>query len=246
MKEIITIISRKGGTGKTTTAQSIAAALKKKGATTLLIDLDAQRNLTAATGAKFTGYNITHLLEGSAPVKQAIQHTRNGDIIAASQFLAAADLVLTSDKELKRAIDPIISEYDYIIIDTPPNYGKLTSNALTASTSAIITAQAATFSLQGLKEVIAIVSQINQINPGLKLRGVLITNYSGRSNKVKQLYEDLKAAALDLGTEVLEPPIRATDKVTEAQAEQLNLIDYAPKSTAAKCYIEIANIILKW
>lgn len=246
MKEIITIISRKGGTGKTTTTQSLAAALIRKGYTALLIDLDAQRNLTAAAGAKMTGYNITHLLEESATAKEVIQHTRNGDIITASPFLAGADIAMSGDKELKRAINPILKDYDYILIDTPANYGKLTRNALAAATSAIVTAQAATFSLQGLKEIIDIVEQIKTVNPDLKLRGVLITNYSGRSNKVKKLFDDLKTAALDLGTEVLTPAIRATDKVTEAQAEKINIIDYAPKSTAAQCYLEIADIILNW
>ena len=246
MKEIIAIISRKGGTGKTTTAQSLAAALIHKGYTALLIDLDAQRNLTAATGAKFTGLNITDLLTGSATAEETIQHTQNGDIITASPFLAGADIAMNSDKELKDAIQPLFKKYDYILIDTPPNYGKLTRNALTAATSAIITLQAATFSFQGLEEAARAVDQIKPINPDLKLRGVIITNYAGKSNKVKNLLEDLRTQAKKYNTVVLDPPIRATDKVTEAQAEQINIIDYAPKSTAAQCYLAIADIIEQW
>lgn len=241
MKEIITIISRKGGTGKTTTAQALGGALQKYGARVLLIDLDAQRNLSAAMGAKPTGLNVTHLLEGSGQAAQVIQHTANGDIITGSPFLAGADIAMTSDKELKRALFPLLPEYDYIIIDTPPNYGKLTRNALAAATSAIITAQAATFSIQGLSELMEIVEQIKTINEGLQLRGVIITNYSGRSNKVKQMLEDIKTAAASLGTEVLEPPIRSTDKVTEAQAAKMNLTEYAPRSTAGRGYMEIAE-----
>ena len=246
MKEVIAIISRKGGTGKTTTAQSIGAALQKKRAKVLLVDLDAQRNLTASMGAKFTGYNITHLLEGTAKAADVIQHTDNGDIITGSPFLAGADLALTGDNEIKNAIRPLLSLYDYIIFDTPANYGKLTRNALAASTSAVITAQAATYSLQGLNEVVDIVDQMKPLSPALELRGVIITIYSGRSNKVKALLEDLRKAAKKAGTKVIEPPIRATDKVAEAQDAQKNLIDYAPKSTAAECYAKIADKIYKW
>jgi chromosome partitioning protein len=246
MKEVITIISRKGGTGKTTTAQALGAALRNKGARVLLIDLDAQRNLTASMGAKMAGLNVTHLLEESGAAAQVIQHTENGDIITGSPFLAGADIAMTSDKELKRAIAPLLPEYDYIIIDTPANYGKLTRNALAAATSAIITAHAATFSLQGLSELIAIVDQIKTINDRLKLRGVIVANYGGRSNKVKQMLDDIRTAAAEMGAGVIEPPIRSTDKVIEAQAAKINLIDYAPRSTAAQGYIEIADKIYKW
>ena len=246
MTEIITILSRKGGTGKTTTAQSIAAALRQKNKTVLLIDLDAQGNLTAGMDAKPTGFNVTHLLEKSIKPAQAIQHTNNGDIITASKFLTAADIVMESDKELKRSIEPLKDLYDYIIIDTPPNYGKLTRNALTASTSAIITAEAATYSRQGLAEVVDIIEQIQANNAALKLRGVIVTKYAGRSNEVKKILDEMRTEAAALNAPVIDPPIRLTDKVIEAQNKRVNLAEYAPRSTAAQCYDEITDKILKW
>lgn len=246
MKEVIAIISRKGGTGKTTSADSLAAALQKKGYKTLLIDLDAQRNLTAATGAKFTGPNITDVLTGSVTAEEATQQTQNGDIITGSPFLAAADLVITSDKELKEAIQLVLKNYDYVLIDTPANYGKLTRNALTVATSAIITQEAATFSADGLKEAAAIIDQIKPINPALKLRGILITKYAGRSNIVKQILEEMRTTAEQLNTVVLDPPIRATDKIIDAQAVHKNIVSYAPRNAAAQCYLAIADIIEQW
>ena len=246
MKEVITIISRKGGTGKTTTAQAISGGIRSNGGRVLLIDLDAQRNLSMSMNAKPTGYNITHLLEGTATAADAVQHTPNGDIITGSAFLAGADLALTSDTELKKAIEPLLSEYDYIIIDTPASYGKLTRNALTASTAVLITSQAASYSAQGLADVVGLVNQIQTVNKGLHLKGVIITNYTGRSNHVKRKLEEIKEEARRLGTEVLEPPIRATDKVTEAQEARANLKDFAPNCTASKCYDEITEQVLNW
>ena len=246
MAEVITILSRKGGTGKTTTAQSLAAALRQKGKTVLLIDLDAQANLTTSMNAKPTGYNITHLLERSVRPAEAIQSTDNGDIITASKFLSAADMVIENDNELSDALAPLTPLYDYMIIDTPANYGKLTRNALAASTSAIITAEAATYSRESLAEVVEIVEQLKTVNPALKLRGVIVTKYAGRSNKVKRILEDIRQEAAALHAPVIEPPIRLTDKVIEAQDERRNLTEYAPKSTAAQCYNEIADIIIKW
>lgn len=246
MKEIIAIISRKGGSGKSTTVQAIGGALRARGFRVLLIDLDAQRNLSAAMGASPDGFNIVHLLEGSAKASKTVQHTTNGDIITGSPFLAGADIAMTSDKELKRALVPLISEFDYILIDSPASYGKLTRNALAAATAAIITANAATFSAQGLEEITGIVEQMKTINPKLKLRGIVVTNYAGRSNRVKMILDEIRAEARRLGTEVIEPPVRATDKVIEAQAERVNLTEYAPRSTAAKCYEEITDKILDW
>ena len=245
MKEIIAIISRKGGTAKTTTAQAIGGELQRQGAKVLLLDLDAQQNLSEAMGARLNGYSTAHLLDGTKPA-DTIQHTRNGDIIAGSPSLISADLVIHNDNELKNAIRPLLDNYDYLIIDCPANYGKLTRNALAAATSAIITAQAAKFSQQGLKSLIDIVDQLRRINPALVLRGVIVTDYGARSNKAKGKLDDLRSTAKSLGTVVIDPPIRHTDKVTEAQDEQVNLTDYAPRCTAAQDYRNIVYKLLEW
>lgn len=245
MKEVIAVISRKGGTGKTTSVLALGGELQKQGQRVLLIDLDSQQNLSEAMGARLTGYSAAHLLDDT-PAANTIQHTRNGDIIAASESLAIADKVITSDNDLKKAIRPILNEYDYILIDTPANFGKLVRNALTAATSAIITSHGAKFSQQGLTAIIDTVNEIRTTNTELKLRGIIITDNSARSAKLKAMPDRIRAAAVALGTEVIEPPIKHTDKVGEAQDEQINLCDYDGRCSAAKCYREIVYKILEW
>ena len=245
MKETIAIISRKGGSAKTTTAQALADAIRRTGASVLLIDLDAQANLTAAMGADPNGLNATDLFDGTAQPTRIIQRTNNGDIVAGCPELAAGDIELRSNDQLKKVIKPLFTEYDYIIIDTPASYGRLTMNALTAATSAIITLEPAAFSEQGITELADIIKQIRKANKNLNIRGFLITRCDSRSNEVKRAIEEIRTAAASIGTELIEPPIRATAKVFEAQRRKVNLLDYAPKSTAAQDYKAAAEVLLK-
>lgn len=246
MKEIIAIVSRKGGSGKTTTAQSLGAALQEKKKRVLLIDLDSQCNLSASMGADLSGVNGTQLFEPGANVRHAIQHTDNGDVIIGSKFFAGADAIIKNNQELKKALTPLLPDYDYIIIDTPATYGRLTTNALTAATSAIITVKAAAFSLQGIDELADVIAQMKEANKDLNLRGVVITDYDGRSNAAKKKLDEIRSKSKEIKTKVIEPPIRATSKVFDSQDAQRNLCAFAPKSTAAQDYAEIAEKVRKW
>lgn len=246
MKEIIAVVSRKGGSGKTTTAQSLGAALQAKKKRVLLIDLDAQCNLSASMGADLSGTNGTQLFEPGANVRHAIQQTDNGEIIIGSKFFAGADAIIKSNQELKQALKPLLPEYDYIIIDTPATYGRLTTNALTAATSAVITVKADAFSIQGIDELADVIAQIKEVNRDLNLRGVIITSYDGRSNAAKKKVDELRSKAKKIKTKVIEPPVRMTAKVFDSQDAQRNLCDFAPKSTAAQDYDEIADKVRKW
>lgn len=246
MSEIIALCSRKGGTGKTTSCWAIAGGIRKAGKRVLLIDLDSQKNLTGVMGADPNKLNATDLLDGSAKPARTIQHTEQGDIIAGSGDLAAADVILTANTHLKKALTPLLPEYDFILIDCPASYGRLTMNALTAATSAIITLEPAAFSEQGIEDLADIIKQIRRTNKKLNVRGILITRCDKRSNEVKQAIEDIRAAAAAIGTEVLEPPIRATAKVGAAQRNKINLLDYQPRNnTAASDYNEIIKELLK-
>ena len=244
MGEIIAICSRKGGTGKTTTAQTLADGIRRAGFSVLLVDLDSQHNLTAAMGADPSGLNSTDLFDITTRPARLIQHTSNGDIIAGSDDLAAGDAVLTDNSQLKKALRPFIKDYDYIIIDTPASYGRLTMNALTAATQVIITTEPATFSADGLAILAKIIKQIRRNNKNLSIRGVIVTRCDSRSNEVKATIDEIRAAALEMKTQVIEPPIRATSKVFEAQRHKQNLFDYAPRSTAALDYKEVVKVIL--
>lgn len=245
MKEVIAIVSRKGGSGKTTTAQAIGAGLKTQGKKVLLIDLDAQCNLSTAMGADLKQPAVTELFEGT-PASDLIQRTENGDVIVGSSYLDAADLVLENNAELKIALSNIRRMYDYIIIDTPASPGRLTLNALNAATSAIITVESAPFSFDGMNALVDTIKKVQQVNKRLKIRGVIICKYEGRSNVDKQLLVDFVYKASEMGTTVLMPPIRATSKVRDAQLARKNLNKYAPRSTAAKDYRSIVDQILNW
>lgn len=244
MGEVLAIISRKGGGGKTTTAQALADGIRRTGSKVLLIDLDSQANLTNAMGADPDGLNATDLFDGAKPAR-LIQHTDNGDIIAGCGDLAAADVILKDNTQLKKCLRPFQSEYDFIIIDTPASYGRLTMNALNAASSAIITIEPATFGAAGLEDLAAIVKQIRKTNKSLVLRGIILTRCDTRSNEVKKTIESIDAAAAGMKTQVIRPFIRSTIKVQEAQHRQRNLIDYAPKSTAAVDYMEVVKVLLK-
>lgn len=245
MSEIIALCSRKGGTAKTTSCWAIAGGIRKAGKRVLLVDLDSQANLSGVMAADPNKLNATDLLDGSAKPARTIQHTEQGDIIAGSGDLAAGDVILTTNTHLKKALAPLLPEYDFIIVDCPASYGRLTMNALTAADSAIITLEPATFSADGLDELAAIIKQIRRSNKKLKIRGILITRCDARSNEVKRTIEEIRTAAAKIGTEVFNPPIRATAKVFEAQRRKINLFDYAPKCTAASDYGAIVKELLK-
>lgn len=246
MGAVTAICSRKGGTGKTTTAQTLADGIRRAGHSVLLIDLDSQHNLTAAMGADPNGLNSSDLFDINTKPARLIQHTNNGDIIPGAAELAAGDEELKDNDQLKKALRPFIKQYDYIFLDLPASYGRLVMNALTAATQVIITTEPASFSADGLADLAKIIKQIRRNNKNLKLRGIIITRCDARSNAVKEVIKDIYAAADAIGTEVLEPPIRATAKVGDAQRKKINLLDFKPNdNTAADDYKQIIKTLLK-
>ena len=143
--ETIAIINQKGGVGKSTTASAIGGGFLREGAKVLFIDLDAQCNLSYLLEADLTQESALDVLQGNASAADAVQHTAQGDIIAASPALAGADIAITAtgkEYRLKEALEALAGQYDYCVIDTPPALGVLTINALTACHGCIIPAQA--------------------------------------------------------------------------------------------------------
>lgn len=247
MKEIIAIVNRRGGVGKTATAHAIGAGLSLRGHKTLFVDLDSQCNLTFDVGGKTGPLTSMEVLSGTATAQEAIQHTEGGDIIPASPSLAVADTTIEGtgkEYRLKEALEPLAGEYDYIIIDTPPALGVLTVNALTACNSAIIPAQAEVHSIQGIGLLYDVIRAVQKYtNPALTIRGVLITRYNGRSILSKDMKSNLEATAKDLGTKVFDTPIRECTAIKEAQATQSDIFSYAPRSNATADYTALINEI---
>ena len=236
--KVVAVVNRKGGVGKTATAQALGAGLIRKGYSVLYIDLDSQTNLTYGLGADAGGLSSMDVLTGEATTQQAIQKTPQGDAIAGSEDLAGADAAIDGtgkDYRLKEAIDGL--KYDYIIIDTPAALGTLTVNALTAANSVIIPVQAEVYSLQGIGQLSKTIEAVKKYcNRDLYIRGILITRYNGRAVISKDMQSNLKDAAEQLKTKLYSTPIRECVSIKEAQAIQQDIYTYAPRSNAAKDY----------
>lgn len=243
MKEIISIINQKGGVGKTTTAQVLADLLKDMGERVLLIDIDAQGNLSYSLKADMAGVvtpSIMNVLTQPSRIKKAIQVTERCNIIASSPNLATADTVITElgkEYKLKEALELIKDDYDYILIDTPPALNILTVNALTASTSCIITAQADVYSLQGILSLNNTINTIRHYcNKDLSIKGILLTRYNGRTTLSKDMAATLENITAQMNTKLFNTKIRECNAIREAQVKRVSLTTYAPKSNAVIDY----------
>lgn len=244
----IAVINQKGGVGKTTTAANLAAGLSFKGLRVLIIDLDAQANLTYTTGAKTTGITALDVLTGEAKIDESIQKTDCGDVVAATKSLAGADAFISDtgkEYRLREAMDDIRGQYDYIIIDTPPALGILTINALTACDSVIIPAQADIYSLQGIEQLAETMKPVRKYcNHDLKIEGILLTRYSPRSVLSREVAELADQLAARLNTKLFTATIREAVAVKESQISQQSLYSYAPKAKVTEDYTALINEVL--
>lgn len=245
----IAIINQKGGVGKSTTAFTLASGLKNKGYKTLCIDMDAQGNLSYTADANDNLLTIYDLLAEDTDINQAIQHTKNFDLIASSKALSGADGFITDigkEYKLKEILESVKNNYDYIIIDTPPALGILTVNALTACDSVIIPAQADIYSLQGIEQLSKTIQPIKKYcNDKLKIDGILLTRYSPRAILSREVAEIANDLAQNLNTRVFKSTIREAIAVKESQINKQSLFDYAPNSNVTNDYLNFINEILK-
>lgn len=249
--KIITIANQKGGVAKSTTAHAIGTGLYLQNNRVLMIDLDSQSNLTqTATAEPLQGKKTAlEVLQGKARAQEAIIKTPYGDLIPSSPLLTG-DIKTQSkrpDMQLKTALDPLRSLYDYIIIDTPPALGLLTINAFTASKYVIIPAQADFYSLQAIGQLYNTLQAVRQHNnKDLAILGVLLTRYSGRAILSQDLKELITQTAEQLGTRIFNAVIREAIAIKEAQATQTPIFIYSPKSNPAKDYKSLIDEIIKY
>lgn len=239
---IITTAVIKGGTGKTTTAAALAQAARSQKKRVLAVDLDPQGNLTAFLGADGDHSGSYDLLHGDAA--DVVQETAQGiDVISASEDLAAEKTVGGSARRLEKGLSSIIEDYDFVFIDTPPQMGELTFNALQASDGLLIPLEADTSSINGLYKITDIFVQMRERSAEhLSLLGVILTRYRGNA-KINQFVKDaIKEAAADVKAPYL-GEIRDSVSVREAQAMKKSLFEYAPKSKPAEDYMKLFNQI---
>ena len=245
--KVIAVNNQKGGTGKTTTAAALGYALYHKGYRVLLIDLDAQCNLTYTVNAAGGKYGSFGAMERPETTQQEIQPVCSGenggrvDIIPGTERLAVAEKVFTEigkEYNLKEALQHIdVGQYDYAIIDTPPTLSILSINALAAADTVIIPAQADIYSLQGITQINGTITTVRKYcNSRLTIDGILLTRYNGRTTISKDMAEALEQTAVKLGTRVYDTRIRECTAIKEAQALRKDIFVYAPKSNAAEDY----------
>jgi len=259
MTEVITIANQKGGVGKTTTAVNLSAALAIEGKKVLLIDADPQSNATTSLGFHRDSYeyNLYHVMLGTKELKDIVLDVKDIENL----FVAPSNIGLvgiekefyknTKDRELvlKRKIDPIKTDYDYIIIDSPPALGPLTINTLSAASSVLIPIQCEFFALEGLAQLLNTVKLIRQtINRQLDIKGFLPTMYSGQNNLSKQVFSDLakhfesKLFKLNNESYVVIP---RNIKLAESPSFGKPIMLYDEKSSGTKAYTNLAKSILK-
>ncbi len=240
--QIITTAVIKGGTGKTTTAAALAQAAAAAGKRVLAIDLDPQANLSFFIGADQNAGGSYDLLHGIEP-GQLIQHTAQGiDAITASPDLATERTTPASAKRLQQALEPLKGNYDFVFIDTPPQMGELTFNALQAATGLIIPLETDNSSLQGLYQITDIAHQMQHSNPDLTVLGVILTRYDQRPKLNRFLQGSIEKTGQEIGAPYL-MSIRPGIAIREAQALQQSLYEYAPKSKPAQDYKKLYEMI---
>lgn len=249
MTKIISFTNHKGGVGKSTTASSLGQILALKGEKVLLVDMDAQANLTRYyfTDEEFDAmdkeFYSALVSTNKNPLQIPVYNVReNLDIVPSSINLANVETEISGRTDqftrLKKLLSPIVERYDYILIDCPPSLGSLVTNALTASTDVIIVTTAETMAFKGLYVLEDFIEAVREdLNQNLKLSGLVITMWN-KSNLSKTIEKTLREDYKDI---IFNTKIRKTISVPESQATNLGLIEYAPKATATEDYFSLAK-----
>ena len=244
MAHIIAIANHKGGVGKTTAALNIAAGVAIRGYSVLLIDMDAQANLTDTLHLAEQRPNIYDILRGET--MQPIAITEKLHAVPSTLDLAAAEAELTTaigrERLLLSALQPLSGAYDYVIIDTAPTLGLLTINALTAADAVIIPMQAEYYAIKGIKGLTDIIANVQRVvNKGLHIGGVIISQYDTRTTLHRQMRD---AIAAQFGTAVFSTPVRKGIAIAEAQAAGMDVFTYDAESAGAEDYGKVVDEFL--
>lgn len=252
MARVIAVVNQKGGVGKTTSSANLSAGLARKGKRVLAVDIDAQANLSAHFGCRVDDTNdiptMYDVLRYARPIKEVIVPIEENLWLApAGLLLSAADLelggVIGREQLLRQALQPVIDDYDFVVIDCPPTLGLLSLNGLVAATKVIVPVQSEFLALHGVRQLLDTIDQVRHAyNPSLAIGGVLLCLHDARRRLSRTVAETVREYFGDL---VFKTVIRTNVALAEAPARGTSIFGYDARSTGAEDYANFADEVLE-
>ena len=253
MGKIIVFANQKGGVGKTTTTVSVGAYLAEKGKKTLLVDFDPQGNLSSSLAADSSKPGIYEVIMNKIDIKNAIQVTNNDNLSVLTSNLhltgASIELVNMEKREfyLKKVLDKVKADYDYILIDCPPSLGIITLNGFAAADKVIVPLQCEFFALEGFfKMLFETIKRIQkELNPSLTIAGIVFTMYDSRTRLGNDVINKVKSVFVKHPELIFDSIIPRNIRLSEAPSYGKTINKYAPSCSGAKSYEKLANEVIE-
>jgi chromosome partitioning protein len=247
LPRVISVANQKGGVGKTTTAVNMGAALAELGFRVLVVDLDPQGNATTGMGISHRNVagSIYDVIMNDAPIEDCVEPTsvRNLFVVPATIDLAGAEIELvpafSRELKLRRALSNVRDDYDFTLIDCPPSLGLLTVNGLAASDDVVVPIQCEYYALEGLGQLLRNVALVRtNLNPGLDVRGIVLTMYDARTKLAEQVEREVRA---HFGAKVYRTVVPRTVRISEAPSFGQPVTVFDSSSRGALAYRELAK-----